>query len=238
MILKTLALCGLVSFPLLASEVVYTNQSFFTAAVNSLRNRSVLTEDFSSTTLIPGLAVVSQGGGVFGLPVGPGYGHVDVAHRAWLDCVGKDCPGSFGLGAEPYTSTMISFKQPLFGFAGLWKIDEGDGISLFPDNAGEADILFSTDPTATIFPVPSTAYPQGFVGFTTDRPFRSVFITSFSEPGSGVSTSFELRKLELVTTPEPSPSNLLALAGLIGGLLTAATASRHRRLGGSTDTNC
>jgi hypothetical protein len=227
MTLKMLALCGLASLPLFASEIVFTDQSIFTATVDSTRNRSILTETFSSTTLLTGLSIVSEGGGAFGLPPGPGYGHVDTTRQAWLDCAGKDCPGSFGLGNEPYTGTTIHFDKPLYGLAGDWKVDGGDGISLFPNNgAGEVDILFSTDPSMTLFPVPTTAYPQGFVGFTTSQPFQSVFISWFAGIGAGNSTSFELRDLKLVATPEPAAWGLLTL----GALLFATRTNWRKRM--------
>ncbi len=205
----------LLALPLGATSFYRDHNAWYAAT----HQASAVFEDFQSQTLIPGLDIESIGTGGFGVAPGPGYGHVDPIQQAWVDCTGKDCP-SIGLGTEPYTFTSITYNRPLWGLGAFWRIDSGYGIDI-TSSGGNFQILYSIDPNAIMAPVPGTAQPEGFVGFTSDQPFSNLVISWWGPtPSVGTNAAFEIRGLELLTSnpvPEPATWVLLLLGfGLVG----------------------
>jgi hypothetical protein len=186
-------------------------------------------EGFYSSTLIPGLQISSEGGG-FGIPPGPGYGHIDTGLPGWVDCTGKSCDLA-GYGNVPYTFTTVSYDHPIWGFSGTWTIASGYGIELHG-----FEILQTLDPFELGIPpsqIPPNAAAQGFVGFILDQPINN-FSISWWSPYSGVGTLavYDLQFLELLTSnpiPEPASWALASLA-CVSFLCTLLLLRRRARL--------
>jgi hypothetical protein len=195
----------------LGATAIYTNPVAWNTAIQSAK---VVHENFDSETLIPGLTMVSKSGGVFGVPIGPGYGHVDTAKQAWVDCVGETCDTVFNLNHKPFPFTIIRYDKPIWGLAGDWMINDGNGIEIDAVYENTFSVYIVSDPFSLRFPPSPTVHP-GFVGFTTDQSFIQAVI--WWDFNFGDTTHYELRDLSVVisnATPEPRSWGLVLAAGV------------------------
>ena len=181
----------------------FTNQASVEAAATA-GGQSIVTEDFTDTTLIPGLTLVSAGGGSIS------GGILSNAVAVFGLCI----DGGVGCPASGTTIFDVSPGTTAFGASfDLAPGGRGDGIFF--------EVTLSGGGTQTV--TPGILNPaaggtfSGFFGFVSDTPFTEV---RFGSGLTGNGETFNADNLEIVrpgqtsTVPEPAALALLA-SGLV-----------------------
>jgi hypothetical protein len=172
------------------SITVYTDRSNWESALSG----NYTEEDFSDTTLNPGLSAVSD------------KGFVDTGNQAWWDRMS---------GSPNDWTTTFSFSPSILAFGGFWDLaipgGPGQGIEVtLPGLSGV--------PPLTI----PNSFDGGFWGFISDTAFNDVTLQAWTQ--SGWAETFELKKLvySSPTTqmgPIPEPTTILLVGSGLGGIL-------------------
>jgi len=190
----------------------FTSQSAFDTAATA-GGQSIKTEDFTDTTLVPGLTLVSAGGGSIS------GGILSNAVAVFGLCIdgGAGCP----------STTVFDFSPGTTAFGASFDLSPGgQGSGIF------FEVTLAGGGTQTISPgIQNPASPpgatfNGFFGFVSDTAFTEVRLGS-GFTGNG--ETFNADNLEFVgagTTAVPVPATLALLAsGLF--LVSVRLVKRH-----------
>ena len=189
------------------SITVYTDRSNWESALSG----NYTEEDFSDTTLNPGLSVVSDSG------------EVDTGNQVWWDRMS---------GSPNDWTTTFSFTPSILAFGGYWDLagpgGPGQGIELtLPGLSGVP--LLSVD----------HYFSGGFWGFISDTAFDDVTLQAWIQ--SGWAETFELKKLVYsdsapppTVDPIPEPTTFLLVGTGLGGFLLWRARQRSSKENKST----